>query len=38
METKQKFLQLLVMYAACSVYVIARFGVISGVINWYARL
>ena len=38
METKQKFLQLQFLYAACSVYVIARFGVISGVINWYARL
>ena len=32
METKQKFLQLQFLYAACSVYVIARFGVLSGVI------
>ena len=38
METKQKFLSVTILYAACSVYVIARFGVISGVINWYARL
>ena len=38
METKQKFFAVTILYAACSVYVIARFGVISGVINWYARL